>query len=41
MQRKCKIYHHGDRGERGGYGYGCGGDYGGGYCWGNETNNKG
>ena len=28
-------YHHGDRGERGGYG--CGGGYGGGYCWGNEN----
>ena len=26
-------YHHGDRGERGGY---CGG-----YCWGNENNNEG
>ena len=32
-------YHHGDRGERGGYG--CGGGYGGGYCWGNENNNEG
>ena len=32
-------YHHGNRGERGGYG--CGGGYGGGYCWGNENNNEG
>lgn len=29
-------YHHGDREGRGGYG--CGGGYGGGYCWGNENN---
>ncbi len=32
-------YHHGDREGRGGYG--CGGGYGGGYCWGNENNNEG
>ena len=31
-------YHHGDRGERGGYG--CNGRNGDGYCWGNE-NQKG
>ena len=32
-------YHHGDREGRGGYG--CGGGYGGGYCWGNENNKEG
>jgi len=32
-------YHHGDRGERGGYG--CCGGYGGVYCRGSENNNEG
>ncbi len=32
----CGGYYSGSRGGRGGYG--CGGGYGGGYCWDNENN---